>query len=156
WHFPITAPMANAVIASSRLATDPGTKYAYNNCAHYVLGQIVAKVGGTTTELETIEKSLLGPLGITRIRHARSLVTDQPPDEARYRASLGAGHIRLLRVAPSMMSDAHPLVPIGYGHDQLEIHEGDAGLSAAMPDLARLVAILISRADSPALKRDTI
>ena len=155
WHFPITTPMATAAIASARLVSEPGARYEYNHCAYYVLGQIVAKLGGTATAFETLERQLFAPLGIIRIRHARSLIADQPKDEARYRGSLGPGHIHTLPVARSQMSDAHPLVPIGYGNGPLEIHEGDAGLSAAMPDLARLIAILISGKDSPALHRST-
>ena len=130
-----------------------------NNCAYYLLGQVLALARRRRDrDREAQRKNLFAPLGITRIRQARSLLADQPPDEARYRACvIGAGHIaHPLPVAPSMMSDAHPLVPLGYGHEQIELHEGDGGMSAAMPDLARLIAIMISRRDNPALRGDTI
>jgi CubicO group peptidase (beta-lactamase class C family) len=155
-HFPITTDMVNAVVASTRLVSDPGAKYEYNNCAYYLLGQVLARLGATTTATAAQQKSLFAPLGITRIRQARSLIADQPPDEARYRTCMGPGHTRILPVVPSVMSDARPLVPLGYGHEEIELHEGDGGVSAAMPDLARLVAIMISRRDNPALRGDTI
>ncbi|HEY1545514.1 MAG TPA: serine hydrolase domain-containing protein [Xanthobacteraceae bacterium] len=155
FHFPITTDMANAVVASTRLVSDPGTKYEYNNCAYYLLGQVLARLGETATATAAQQKSLFAPLGITRIRQARSLLADQPPDEARYRTCM-AGHIRILPVVPSVMTDARPLVPLGYGHEEIEIHEGDGGMSAAMPDLARLIAIMLERRDNPALRGDTI
>jgi CubicO group peptidase (beta-lactamase class C family) len=155
-HFPITADMVNAVVASTRLVSDPGKRYKYNNCAYYLLGQVLARLGGTKTATQAQQKNLFAPLGITRIRQARSRLADQPPDEARYRTCMGPGHTRILPVVPSVMSDTRPLVPLGYGHEEIELHEGDGGMSAAMPDLARLIAIMISQRDSPALRGDTI
>jgi len=154
-HFPITADMVNAVVASTKLVSDPGKRYEYNNCAYYLLGQVLARLGGTRTATTAQQKNLFAPLGITRIRQARSRLADQPPDEARYRTCM-AGHTRILPVVPSVMSDARPLVPLGYGHEEIELHEGDGGMSAAMPDLARLIAIMIGRRDNPALRGDTI
>jgi len=156
WHFPITADMAKAYVASLNLVSEPGARYEYNNCAHFMLGQVVAKMHGSATEVEALDKHLFAPLRITRIRRARSLLADQPPDEARYRVCLGHGDIRTLPLARSVMSDARPLVPVGYGHEEIEIHEGDSGLSAAMTDLARLIAVMIARQDTPALRRDTM
>jgi CubicO group peptidase (beta-lactamase class C family) len=155
-HFPITADMVNAVVASTKLVSDPGKRYEYNNCAYYLLGQVLARLGGTKTATAAQEQNLFVPLGITRIRQARSRLADQPPDEARYRTCMGPGHTRVLPVVPSVMSDARPLVPLGYGHEEIELHEGDGGMSAAMPDLARLIAIMIGRRDNPALRGDTI
>jgi CubicO group peptidase (beta-lactamase class C family) len=56
------------------------------------------------------------------------------------------------------MSDAQPLVSVAYGTspNPMEIDEGGGGLSAAATDLARLIAILISQKDSPALTRATL
>jgi hypothetical protein len=47
-------------------------------------------------------------------------------------------------------------VPIGYGNGQLEIGEGAGGFSAAMTDLARVIAILIDTRDNAALRHDTL
>jgi CubicO group peptidase (beta-lactamase class C family) len=156
WHFPITAAMANSYLASLGLVSDPGAKNEYSNTGYFMLGQVLAKVHAAPTPAVALEKHLFAPLGIKRIRRARSLLADQPTDEARYRVGLGRDHIRVLSLARSVMSDARPLVPMGYGQEPMEIHESDGGLSAAMTDLARLIAIMISRRDSPALRGDTV
>ena len=54
------------------------------------------------------------------------------------------------------MSNSMPLVATGYGHAQMETRDGSGGLSAATTDLARLVAMLISKRRTPAMKRSTV
>jgi hypothetical protein len=61
-----------------------------------------------------------------------------------------------IAIANSVMTNDRPLVPVGYGHEQYEKQEGSGGLSAASTDLARLIAILISQKNNPAMKRATI
>ncbi|MDQ3983317.1 MAG: serine hydrolase [Actinomycetota bacterium] len=158
-HLPVTAAMADAYVASRTLAWDPGTDQEYCNCGYYVLGRVLAKKLGKATPVEALQDSLFDPLGITRIRRGRSLVTAQADDEARYRTKVDGkdADARLdIPVAASVMSDARPLVPVGYGNESYEHHEGSGGLSAGATDLARLAAILISTGDHPALKRSTI
>ena len=156
WHLPVTAEMTDAFIAGLDLVSPPGKVSNYNNCAYYLLGRIVAKLNAETTALAALQKHVLDPLGIKRLRHARSLVADQPTDEARYNINSNADHARDIPLRPSAMSDAQPLVPIGYGNGQLEIGEGAGGFSAAMTDLARVIAILIDTRDNAALRRDTL
>jgi CubicO group peptidase (beta-lactamase class C family) len=156
WHLPVTADMTDAFIAELELVSPPGKVSNYNNCAYYLLGRIVAKLNGETTALAALRKQVLDPLGIKRLRHARSLVADQPPDEARYSINSNADHARDIPLRPSVMSDTQPLVPIGYGNGQLEISEGAGGFSAAMTDLVRMIAILIDTKDNAALRRDTL
>ena len=156
---PVTAAMVDAYIASLKLSDDPGEKQVYNNCGHYMLGRILAKLRRTATPIAAMQQHLFAPLGITRIRQARTLVASQWPDEARYGASaVGAGpQLRLdVAVVRSVMSNDRPLVPHGYGEEQYESFEGAGGLSAAATDLARLIAVWISPRDTPALKRETI
>ena len=154
WHLPVSAEMIDAFVASRDLASPPGKAYAYNNCGYYLLGRIVAKLHGEATPIAAFQKHLLDPLAIKRVRRARSLVNDQPPDEARYVTSQNGGRDIALRT--SVMSDAQPLVPVGYGSGQLEISDGAGGLTAAMTDVARLIAIMIDQKDNAALKRDTL
>lgn len=156
WHLPVTAAMATSFLASIDLISDPGAKNEYNNCGYFMLGQILARVHAAATPAAALERHLFAPLGITRIRRARSLLADQPADEARYRVGMGRDHVRVLPLARSVMSDSRPLVPLGYGQECMEIHECDGGLSAAMTDLARLLAILSSRRDTPAIRGQTV
>jgi len=156
---PVTAAMIDAYVASLKLDDNPGEKQVYNNCGAYMLGRVLAKVRRTATPIEAMQRHLFTPLGITRIRRARTLVGDQLPDEARYGANaVGAGaEVRLdLGLARSVMTNDRPLVPRGYGEEKYEDFEGAGGLSAAATDLARLIAVWISPHDTPALKRETI
>lgn len=158
WNLPVTAAMIDAFIASLPMVTPPGAEQVYNNCGYYLLGRIVGKVRGAPTPMAAIQQHLCAPLQITRIRQARSLVGDQLPDEARYGGTaVGEGpDARLdIPVIRSNMSNDRPLVPRGYG-GQLENREGSGGLSAAVTDLARLIAVWISPNDTPALKRATL
>ena len=156
WHLPVSAAMADSYVASLDLAAAPGKTVAYNNCAYYLLGRIVAKLHGETVPMAALQQHLLAPLGIARIRRGHSLVADQLPDEARYCFTSIADHQRDIPLRTSVMSDDQPLVPVGYGSGQLEISEGAGGLTGAMTDVARLIAILIDRKDNAALRRDTL
>ncbi len=156
WHLPVSAAMMDSYIASLELAAPPGKSYVYNNCAYYLLARIVARLHGEEPPMAALRTHLLEPLGIARMRRARSLVAAQLPDEARYGVTSIADHQRDIPLVHSVMSDDQPLVPVGYGSGQLEISEGAGGLAAAMPDLGRLIAILIDRKDNPALRRDTL
>ncbi len=150
FHLPVSAEQCDAYIASLDMAaSDPGTMMSYNNCGYYLLGRVVAKKRGRVKPIDAFQDFLFDPLHIHRIRRAPSLIGSTPSDEARYR-SLD------IPVYPSVMSDAQPLVPLGYGTEHFERQEGGGGLSAAATDLARLIAILQSQDDNPAMKRSTI
>jgi CubicO group peptidase (beta-lactamase class C family) len=160
WSLPVTAAMTDAYIASLNMGQEnPGVAQAYNNCGYYLLGRVLAKKWGTTAPIDALQLHLFDPLDITRIRRARSLLKNQPADEARYRMSVvGKGDEARLDIAilQSVMTNDRPLVPVGYGHEQYEKQEGSGGLSAAVTDLARVIAVLISQSDNPAMKRSTI
>ena len=160
WSFPVTAAMTDAYIASRPMwAADPGQKLSYNNCGYYLLGRVVAKKRGMARPIDAYQQFLFDPLGITRIRRARSLISAQEPGEARYRTNVvGEDADARLDIATevSVMSNDRPLVPVDYGSTQLEKLDGSGGLSAASIDLARLLATMVSTSDNPALKRSTI
>jgi CubicO group peptidase (beta-lactamase class C family) len=160
WQLPVTAAMTDAFITGLNLgASDPGVMQAYNNCGYYLLGRVLAKKRGAAKPIDALKTSLFDPLDITRIRRARSLLADQPIDEARYRISVVGekADARLdIATAQSVMTKQRPIVAVGYGQEQYEKQEGSGGLSAAVTDLARIVAILIKKGNNPALKRSTI
>ena len=150
WHLPVTAEMCDAYVASLDMgAKDPGQAMAYNNCGYYLLGRVVAKKRGKARPIDAFQDHLFDPLHIHRIRRAPSLIATMPSDEARYRA-------QNIPAYPSVMSDARPLVPLGYGTEHFERQEGGGGLSAAAIDLGRLIAMLLSPDDTPAMKRATV
>jgi CubicO group peptidase (beta-lactamase class C family) len=146
---PVSASMTDSYIASLPLVSNPGATQVYNNCGYYFLARVIGKLRNVPLPIDAYQQYFFNPLSITRIRRGVSLVADQPPDEARYQNYD-------LPVYTSVMSDAQPLVPDVYGNVQLEIGEGAGGLSAAPTDLARLIAILISQKDNPAIHRSTL
>ena len=146
---PVTAAMTDSYIATLSLVTNPGAVQVYNNCGYYFLARVIGKTRNATFPIDAYQQNFFNPLSITRIRRGVSLVASQPSDEARYQNYD-------LPVYGSVMSDAQPLVPDVYGNVQLEINEGAGGLSAAPTDLARLIAILISQKDNPAVTRSTL
>lgn len=160
WNLPATAAMTDAYIASLDMwDEDPGDKQEYCNCGYYLLGRVLANKRNRTRPIDALQEFLFDPLNITRIQRARSRMDDQPAAEARYRYSVVGkdDEARLnIGVASSDMSEDRPIAAIGYGHEQYEHQEGSGGLSGSASDLARIVAILISQTDNPALKRDTI
>jgi CubicO group peptidase (beta-lactamase class C family) len=145
---PISAADQDAFIATLMLASNPNTASVYNNCGYYLLGRVAKQLRGTSTPIDAYQKHLLDPLKITRIRRAKDLVTEQEPGEARY-------HDPVIPVGKSVFP-GFTVLPSDYGTLRLEILDGDGGLTAAATDMARLVAILLSNDDSPALKRETI
>jgi CubicO group peptidase (beta-lactamase class C family) len=148
-HLPVTAEMTDSYLASLWLANAPGSVQNYNNTGYYFLGRIVAKLRNEKRPIDAYQKYLFDPLSITRIRRAASLLSDQPADEARYQE-------HDLNVYSSVMTDAQPLVPDTYGNVEWEIQEGCGGLSAAATDIARLIAIMISQKENPAISRLTL
>jgi CubicO group peptidase (beta-lactamase class C family) len=148
-NLPVTEGMTDSYIASLNLVSAPGSTQVYNNCGYYLLSRVVAKLRNRASPADAFHDFLLKPLGITRIRRAVSLVSQQPADEARYQSPL-------LTLAPSQMSNAQPLVPLGYGDGQIEAYEGGGGLSGAATDLARLIAAMIDQNDTPMMTRATL
>jgi len=146
---PINAAQVDSYVAGLNLVTDPGATQVYNNCGYYLLARVVAKLWNKSEPIDALKTHLFDPLSIHRIRRARSLIVDQPADEARYQQPD-------LNVLQSVMTPGRPLVPQEYGNEQLENKEGSGGLTAATVDLARLIAIFIKQGDNPALKRSTL
>lgn len=145
---PVTRAQTDSYIASLTMTGAPGVAQAYNNCGYYLLGRVLRKKRGANDAIAAFSQ-LFDPLHIQRIRNGVSLVAGQHADEARYQTAP-------LSVGASQMSDARPLVPDEYGTEQIEAMECGGGLSGAATDLARLLAIMLSTDDNPAMKRQTI
>lgn len=167
-NLPVGPAQLTRYIASLKLEGQdtPGDTHnvKYNNTAYYLLSQVVAKLRGVASFEEALVP-LLKPLGITRIRQSVSLVSAQPPDEARYQLrylnvksdkGVQQNYQRAFGTAPSVRTPSQPLVPQQYGAWSSENHDGAGGLSAAATDLARLVAMFSAGAANPVLKAATL
>jgi CubicO group peptidase (beta-lactamase class C family) len=145
---PVTADQANSYIASLPLLAAPGTSHFYNNCASYLLGAVLAKKRGQAY-IDALQTHLFHPLSIQRIRLDQNLVSSQLPDESRYQGPD-------LELGQSVMTPDQPLVPNEYGTENLAVLSAAGGLSGAVTDVARLLAIFMDPADNPAMKRATL
>jgi CubicO group peptidase (beta-lactamase class C family) len=157
---PATHAQLASYIASLRLEGDkaPGDpkNVMYNNTGYFMLGQVVARLRGTDSLATAIVPGLLEPLGISRIRGSRSLHGAQASDEARYHLSnlhktTADDNLGSLGYGTSVRTPDRPLVPWQYGVDDYEMFDGAGGMSAAVTDLARLVAALGLRDHNPVL-----
>ena len=60
---------------------DPGSREAYSNFGYCVLGRIIEKLSGTPVYTTYVEKAVLEPLGIHRMRLGRTLEKDRAPGD---------------------------------------------------------------------------
>jgi CubicO group peptidase (beta-lactamase class C family) len=141
--FKTKLPVTHAQIASYMLTEPVGTSPdKLNDFGYFLAAELIKKLRGASSFVSAIGTRLLQPLQIERIRSARSLLTAQPSDEARF-------HSRDLLLQTSVMTPDRPLVPREYGDENLETMEASGGLSAAATDLARVLAALNSKPYTP-------
>ena len=131
-------------------ASAPPAAPMYNNWGYFLLGHLVMAVTGAATLDAALETLLFQPLGITRIRLARTRAENQLADEARY-------HPTFFGIGPSMVDADRRLRGSGYGgYWNLERDDAGGGLSGAVVDVARLLAMLDIRTGNPVLQPATI
>ncbi len=180
-HLPVNAKQIASYVASLNLesVTDaaghiipdtPGDIHnvKYNNTAYFLLSQVVATIRKAASFEAAITPTLLKPLGISRIRESRSLRAVQDPQEAHYQMRCRAWHedpkdpkkitgfAHAFAVGPSVRTPDMPLVAAQYGTWSSENHDGAGGLSAAVTDIARVVAMFSSGDANPVLMKNTL
>ncbi|CAG8629748.1 3145_t:CDS:2 [Ambispora gerdemannii] len=134
---PITKLQLARYIMTEKLQFEPGTQYLYSNFGYILLSLVVEKKRGTLYEsavLSTIGK----PLGLSRTRLSRTLLSSQLTGEARY-------HDWKIGVSDSVMTPDEPLVPYQYGGFDIQNQDGGGGWSVAAVDFARILAGLSSK-----------
>jgi CubicO group peptidase (beta-lactamase class C family) len=140
----------------------PGNKNntVYGNTDYFLLSLIVAKIANASTFEAALATLVLNPLKQTRTRQCRSLNEDQPSDESRHHMTVhdpdGGWPLFQLATGKSDRSQDRPRVPEHYGTYDLEMFDGCGGLSSAVIDVARLVAMLACRSNNPVLNSSTI
>jgi len=144
-QLPVThAQIASFILTRPLLAT-PNTHL--DDFGYFLAGEVIKRARGVTSLMAALASRITGPLQITRLRTARSLLATQHPQEARH-------HSRDLVLQRSVMTPSpplvpRPLVPREYGDENLETMQTSGGLSAAAPDLARVLAALNARPYTP-------
>jgi len=142
-----TPPDAGAILrymAPRPLDFDPGTRHAYSNFGYCVLGRILEKVSGESYE-DHVRKSVLAPMGITRMRLGRSLLEQRAEGEVRYYPLTG------LQARPVFESVKEKEVPWPYGGFCLEAMDAHGGWLASAIDLVRFAASIDTVLDAKTL-----
>jgi CubicO group peptidase (beta-lactamase class C family) len=152
-RLPVTPAQIASYCAALKLKGMPGSKSiaTYSNGGYFMLSQVVARMRRARTFEAALTAPLLKPLDITRVREARSLIGAQLPDEARYHPDALSAPKSARRTVRSVMSPEQPMVMLGYGEANLENYDGSGGLSAAVTDVARVLAALSLRENNPML-----
>ena len=125
---------------------DPGTRYAYSNFGYCLLGRIIEKLTGLGYEAY-MQKNVLAPIGITRMRIGRSQLELRAQGEANY-YSASSERIR------SLFDDQ--MVPWPDGGFYLEAMDAHGAWIASVLDLARFAAALDEPRQSPLLKPNSV
>jgi CubicO group peptidase (beta-lactamase class C family) len=147
---PITPLQMAQWLYRQPLFNTPGdkTKAVYSNAGYMLLGLIVARITGSADFISGLN-TFLNSLKITRVRAAKSVIGAQSGDEVRY-------HPRPLSTQPSVMATGQPMCLLGYGEANLENCGGAGGLSAAAPDIARVLAALNCSYMNPMMRPTSI
>ena len=158
---PATRLQLAQYIAGQMLLHQPGdpANNVYGNTDYFLLSEAVRAMARTDTFEGALQQLICGPLGMAHVRGSRSLLADQPGDEARYALSQpppsneSAGE---LSCGYSLRTPTSTVVPTQYGAWDMEMYSGCGGLSVAVVDMARLIASLSARDAHPVLQADTI
>ena len=131
---PITKMHSARSLVEKRLKNDPGHTFKYSNNGYLLLTLVIERLR-STSYIDAINSSIGSPLSITHLILSRSLVDQQPPNEARY-------HDSEVSVWYSVLSNAQPFVPNPYGPFNIKNWDGFGGLSINGVDFARVLSAL--------------
>jgi CubicO group peptidase (beta-lactamase class C family) len=144
---PINGAQLSSWLAGQKLTAPPGTPAAwgYNNVGYMMLGQIVAKLRGSSY-IDAVTNHIGAPLGMQHTRLSVSPLSGQPADEARYTDIT-------MPIRSSVVYPDQRLVPSGYGDwGPAAVTAPAGGISSAVIDMARILAALnLTAADNPLL-----
>ncbi|GAA2012981.1 hypothetical protein GCM10009799_46660 [Nocardiopsis rhodophaea] len=117
--------------AGRPLDHDPGTTYAYSNYGYMLLGEIVESIAGVPYDL-FVQRNVLAPLGITRMRLARTLREHRAPTEVRYFSQ---------RTGSTVMDDSGAQVAAPYGTFRLESRAAIGSWLSSAVDMVRFASL---------------
>jgi N-acyl-D-amino-acid deacylase len=124
-----------------RLDFDPGSRYAYSNFGYCLLGRVIERATGNAYEAH-LQRSVLAPLGITRMRLGKTLPAQRAAGEVAYDDP---------RTGPAVMGAVGARVPQPYGAWSLEAMDSHGGWLASAVDLVRFASAFDVPAHCPIL-----
>lgn len=117
------------------LDLDPGARFAYSNFGYCVLGRIIEQLTGQSYDTY-VKKTVLAPMGITKMTLGRSLRENREKEEVTYYA--GAA-----KPAKAVFDSLQVReVPPPYGSFNLEAMDAHGGWLASAVDLVRFASSL--------------
>lgn len=129
-----------------KLDFDPGTKFAYSNFGFCVLGRIIERVSGRRYE-EFVEREILGPAGISRMKIGKSLDSEDAAGEVHYYSQF---------TGRSVFPPLDKIVSLPYGGFNLEAMDSHGGWIASAIDLVKFANAIDGRRGKPLLSRASI
>lgn len=128
---------------------EPGERYAYSNFGYCLLGRAIEKLSGETYE-NYVRAHVLGPLGITRMRLGKTLLSGRAGGEVKYYAEDD-------ETGPAVVgATLDEKVPLPYGAWYLEAMDSHGGWIAPAVDLVKFASAFDDPEHSPLLRRETI
>jgi CubicO group peptidase (beta-lactamase class C family) len=126
---------------------EPGTDYAYSNFGYCLLGRVVEKASGQGYE-EYVQKGVLAPLKVERMKLGKTLLADRAENEVHYYDS-GEGRFVMgpMRGKPC---------PEPYGAWCLESLDAHGGWIASAEDLVKFAAAFDDPAKCKVLSKKSI
>jgi N-acyl-D-amino-acid deacylase len=125
---------------------DPGTREAYSNFGYCVLGRVIE----SHTDMpyaQYVEREVLKPLGIRRMRQGRSLENQRAEGEVHYYPR-SDGHV------PSVFGGG--TVPVAYGGWCIEAMDSHGGWIASASDLVQFASAFEDPQHCPILNKSSI
>ncbi len=124
---------------SSPLSFAPGAGYAYSNTGFTILGRVIEKVTGKKYE-DYVRENVLGRMGVSEMRIARTLASQRYADEVRYYDAPGSALI------PTIIPGQTGNVPAQYGGlFMIELTDSSGGWVASAIDLLRYLTAIDGR-----------
>lgn len=117
-------------MATRGLDFDPGSEESYSNFGYCILGEVIRQVSGTTYQ-RFVQKEVLLPMGITRMRLGKTDFDNRAPGEVRY-------YDEKRRTVQSVLGE-HPTVEYPYGGDCMETMAANGGWIASAVDIAKFI-----------------
>jgi N-acyl-D-amino-acid deacylase len=130
---PVTCPDMIRYMLGQPLQFTPGSRAAYSNFGYCILGQIVARVAGSSYE-RFVREQILAPLGV----HAMSIGSRHPSERGTFEVKYYPFNGQLLRDSPF---PGEGKVAAPYAIDTW-MREASGGWVASAVDLTRLIAAL--------------
>jgi CubicO group peptidase (beta-lactamase class C family) len=143
---PAAPPQIIRYMLGQRLDFDPGQGFAYSNFGYCLLGRAIERASGVAYE-EYVQREVLAPLGIRRMRLGKTLPAQRAAGEVTYYDD---------RTGPAVMGTVGARVPLPYGAWSLEAMDSHGGWLASAIDLVRFASAFDVPAGCKILKSQTI